>query len=355
MDPLTGTAYSIEDYVEMHFLYGKHEGNAKAAADEFSEKHNIQTKSSTVSNLHTRLNDTGCVFPRKREIGMSTRRAHQLDVVEAAAEDEPTISIRRISRETGIARGSVHSALKFAGLRAYHATPVQDLEQGDYEQRSIFSKWIRNHEDVLQNILFTDEAQFNREGVMNSRNYHLWAESNPYATRTRNFQKKLSVNVWAGIIGGLVVGPYFLPPRLNSSYYREFLETNLNDFFDEVPLGTRDNLYFQQDGCPAHSATIVTNFLNERFPGKWLGRYGPIRWPARSPDFTPLDFFLWGEIKRLVYENRPVINSVEELQERITAAFQTVISDVVKEAVYSMARRARLCLSEKGGHFEQLL
>lgn len=182
---------------------------------------------------------------------------------------------------------------------------------------------------------------------MNSRNHHLWAVSNPYATRPRNFQRQLSVNVWAGNNRKC-----FMPSRLNSEYYREFLETNLNDFFDEVPLGIRGSTYFQQDGCPAHSARIITDFLNERFEDRWIGRYGPIHWPARSPDFTPLDFFLWGEIKRLVYENRPVVNSVEEMEERISTAFRTVTlnRDVVYEAVRSIARRARLCLSENGGH-----
>jgi hypothetical protein len=28
------------------------------------------------------------------------------------------------------------------------------------------------------------------------------------------------------------------------------------------------------------------------FPGRWVGRDGPIPWPPRSPDITPLDFYL---------------------------------------------------------------
>ena len=33
-----------------------------------------------------------------------------------------------------------------------------------------------------------------------------------------------------------------------------------------------------------------------------IDRGGPISWPARSPDQTPLDYFLWGHVKSLVYE-----------------------------------------------------
>jgi hypothetical protein len=38
------------------------------------------------------------------------------------------------------------------------------------------------------------------------------------------------------------------------------------------------------------------------FPGCCIGRDGPIPWSPRSPDITPLDFFLWGYIKDIVYK-----------------------------------------------------
>ena len=43
------------------------------------------------------------------------------------------------------------------------------------------------------------------------------------------------------------------------------------------------------------------NFSNQHFANKWIGRGGPIAWPARSPDLNPLDFHLWGHLKSIVY------------------------------------------------------
>ncbi|KAG8296099.1 hypothetical protein J6590_065086 [Homalodisca vitripennis] len=43
--------------------------------------------------------------------------------------------------------------------------------------------------------------------------------------------------------------------------------------------------------CPPHWGKIVRDYLNDTFPGRWIGRDGPIPWPPRSPDITPLDFF----------------------------------------------------------------
>jgi len=35
--------------------------------------------------------------------------------------------------------------------------------------------------------MFTDEAQFNRDGVNNKHNSHVWGDENPHATVESNF------------------------------------------------------------------------------------------------------------------------------------------------------------------------
>ncbi|KAL4148737.1 hypothetical protein QTP88_002905 [Uroleucon formosanum] len=47
----------------------------------------------------------------------------------------------------------------------------------------------------------------------------------------------------------------------------------------------------RQDGIPAHNARIVQEFLRVRFAEKFIATHGPVEWPPRSPDLTPLDFF----------------------------------------------------------------
>jgi hypothetical protein len=65
-------------------------------------------------------------------------------------------------------------------------------------------------------------------------------------------------------------------------------------------------------------ANTVTAFFDLQFSGKWYGRGGFITWPARSPDLTPLDLFLWEYIKDLVYQTK--VQGVDELHCQITAA-----------------------------------
>jgi hypothetical protein len=56
----------------------------------------------------------------------------------------------------------------------------------------------------------------------------------------------------------------------------------------------KGRIHFQQDDAPPHYFGEAREYLNTRFPGRWIDRAAPLAWPPRSPDLTALDFFLWG-------------------------------------------------------------
>ena len=74
----------------------------------------------------------------------------------------------------------------------------------------------------------------------------------------------------------------------------QFLEPQLRQ--DGI-LGT---VVYQQDGAPPHFALPVREYLNRTFPNRWIGRGSHGLWAARSPDLTPMDFFLWGFARKFV-------------------------------------------------------
>jgi hypothetical protein len=81
--------------------------------------------------------------------------------------------------------------------------------------------------------------------------------------------------------------------------------------------------------------------LDDNPPGRWIGRRGAIEYTPRSPDLTPLDFYLWGTLKDEVYRQKlATLNALRETPDTLTA--------VVRSAV----RRHRRCLATDGGHFE---
>ena len=85
-----------------------------------------------------------------------------------------------------------------------------------------------------------------------------------------------------------------MPSPLTGQRNTMFLSDTLPLLLDDVPLGVRRRMWFQHDGTPAHNAVNARRHLNEVFGNRWIGRNGPVAGPARSPDLTPLDFYLWG-------------------------------------------------------------
>ena len=85
-------------------------------------------------------------------------------------------------------------------------------------------------------------------------------------------------------------------------------------FAERHPVNDKEPNVLQHDGSPPHYTIRVREFLNESFPNRWLGR-GLVAWPPRSPDLTPLDYFLRGHMKTLVYETK--IDSRDALRRRI--------------------------------------
>ena len=76
-----------------------------------------------------------------------------------------------------------------------------------------------------------------------------------------------------------------------------------------------DNMWFQQDGATSHTAHVTIDLLKSKFDERVISRNGPVDWPPRSCDLTPLDFYLWGYVKLLVYASKTT--TLEKLRANI--------------------------------------
>jgi hypothetical protein len=60
------------------------------------------------------------------------------------------------------------------------------------------------------------------------------------------------------------------------------------------------------------------------------GLEGVDQYPGHlEAQISPLDFFLWGYIKNIVYAEK--IRNIQRLQERITSAIETVTRDMIQK------------------------
>nr|WP_253308809.1 DUF4817 domain-containing protein [Rickettsia endosymbiont of Ceutorhynchus assimilis] len=348
--------FSYAEYADILFIYGFSNGNAAEAQREYVRRFPNRRipHVSVFGATYRRISESGSL-QRVECVGAPPADVNIDGEILRLLEEGPTTSTRKISRQLGVSQWKVWSVIHQNGLHPFHHTPVQGLDEGDPARRVQFCRFIL-HADIedasfLTRILWTDESKFSREGITNFHNLHYWAEDNPHQKKQVSFQRKFSVNVWMGVIANNLIGPHFLPDNLNGENYEEFLRNNLYELLENVPLANRQEMIFQHDGCPAHYRLTIRELLEQRFPNRWIGRGGPIPWPARSPDLTPLDFYVWGHLKEIVYATE--VNTREELIERIqngVAILRQNFSNRVTRT--EVRRRARDCIRNGGSHFE---
>ncbi|CAK9829671.1 Transposable element Tc3 transposase [Anthophora retusa] len=352
------TTFSNAEYADILFMYGKANGNASGARSLYQERFpqkrvpNVQV----FTNTYRRIRETGSVHHQEPGVTYTTYAADVDEQILEAFEADPTTSIRTIAHRFNVSIWKVWSVLNAEGKHPFRYTSVQALEEGDLQRKTLFC-WLLLNADMedrlfLRSIVWTDESKFSHEGITNFHNLHYWSDAaeNPHVKRQTSFQRKFSVNVWAGVIGKTLIGPYYLPDNLNGDNYLVFLKNVMPDILDEVPLNVRNQIIFQNDGCPAHQRLTVRNFLNEQFPNRWIGRSGPILWPPRSPDLTPV-YYVWGCMKDLVYaeEIRDKNHLIRKIEEAATKMKQEMKLGITTSEI---RRRARFCIRHNGSHFE---
>ncbi|GFW17776.1 DUF4817 domain-containing protein [Trichonephila clavipes] len=87
-----------------------------------------------------------------------------------------------------------------------------------------------------------------------------------------------------------------------------------NFFIHELNNHDVQELWFQQDGATCHTARATIDLLKDTFGDRLISRFGPVNWPPRSCDLTPLDYFLWGYVKSLVYADKS--QTLDHLEEQ---------------------------------------
>ncbi len=153
-----------------------------------------------------------------------------------------------------------------------------------------------------------------------------------------------NVVAWAGILGTRIIRPFFF------QYQNDAVPAIRQAAAEQVI--DPDEVWFQQDGASPHFARIVRDYLDLAFPGRRIGRRGPLEWPARSPDLAPLDFYFGGMLTSKKFTPRT------ELMPRLILNIQNESAAVPEEQLGRVSKefydRLGYCLAADGNHFEHL-
>ncbi|GFW58336.1 putative DD41D transposase [Trichonephila clavipes] len=180
-----------------------------------------------------------------------------------------------------------------------------------YDQaRRKFVEWAQNEIGVVpdfhKRILFSDEAHFWLNGYVNKQNCRIWSEANPQV-------------------------------------------------YVETPLHSEKltELWFQQDGATCHTARATIDLLKDTFGGRLISRFGPVNWPPRSCDLTPLDYFLWGYVKSLVYADQP--QTLDHLEDNIRRVIADMRPQMLKKVIENWTSRLDYIRASRGSHMSEII
>lgn len=160
------------------------------------------------------------------------------------------ISCRQIEQQLGIKRSTTNKIIKQHKFHPYHILLVQELSNEDCVNRRNFCLWAleKNQQQpyFFDYVLMTDKATFHKNGFVNRHNFHYYSNENPRYLRALDHQHRWSLN------GTKVFGPYFFNEAVNGQNFLNFLRTDLENAFEDLPLQTVRRMWLQLDGAPPH-------------------------------------------------------------------------------------------------------
>ncbi|GFX27561.1 uncharacterized protein TNCV_4996161 [Trichonephila clavipes] len=180
--------------------------------------------------------------------------------------------------------------------------------------------------DFHKRILFSDEAHFWLNGYVNKQNCRIWSEANPQVNDEGH-------NV-----------------TVNGDRYRAMIT---NFFIPELNNHDVQELWFQQDGATCHTARATIDLLKDTFGDRLISRFGPLNWPPRSCDLIPLDYFLWGYVKSLVYADKP--QTLDHLEDNIRLVIADIRPQMLEKVFENWTSRLDYIRASRGSPMPEII
>ncbi|GFX03943.1 uncharacterized protein TNCV_4678481 [Trichonephila clavipes] len=118
-----------------------------------------------------------------------------------------------------------------------------------------------------------------------------------------------------------------------------------NFFIPELNNHDVQELWFQQDGATCHTARATIDLLKDTF--------GAVNWPPRSCDLTPLDYFLWGYVKSLVYADKP--QTLDHLEDNIRLVIADIRPQMLEKVIENWTSRLDYIGASRKSHMSEII
>ncbi|GFV10286.1 uncharacterized protein TNCV_3439721 [Trichonephila clavipes] len=192
-------------------------------------------------------------------------------------------------------------------------------------------------------------------GYVNKQNCCIWSEANPQVYLETPLHPE-TLTVWYALWALGIIGPYFFKNdeghnvTVNGDRYRAMIT---NFFIPELNNHDVQELWFQQDGATCHTARATIDLLKDTFGDRLISRFRPVNWPPRSCDLTPLDYFLWGYVKSLVYADKP--QTLDHLEDNIRRIIADIRPQMLEKVLKNWTSRLVYIRASLGSPMREIL
>ncbi|GFU82755.1 putative transposable element [Trichonephila clavipes] len=155
---------------------------------------------------------------------------------------------------------------------------------------------------------------------------------------------------------GGIIGPYFFKTdeghnvTVNGDRYRAIIT---NFFNPELNNHDVQELWFQQDCATCHTARATIDLLKDTFGDHLISRFGPVNWSPRSCDLTPLDYFLLGYVKALVYADKP--QTLDHLENHIRRVIADIRPQMLEKVIENWTSRLDYIRANCGSPMSEII
>ncbi|GFX62051.1 putative LOC100569746 [Trichonephila clavipes] len=126
-----------------------------------------------------------------------------------------------------------------------------------------------------------------------------------------------------------------------------------NFFIPELNNHDVQELWFQQDGATCHTARATIDLLKDTFGDSLISRFGPVNWPPRSCDLTPLDYFLWGYVNAFVYADKP--QTLDHLEDNIRRVIADIRPQMLEKVIENWTSRLAYIQDSRGSTMPEII
>ncbi|GAA50937.1 hypothetical protein CLF_105258 [Clonorchis sinensis] len=214
----------------------------------------------TITRLIAKVESTGSVwdFSGKGRKSLSDERAPVVQNAVEQLQSQSTMassSITQVSQLTGIPRTKVHRIMRHhLHLYPYHFTLLQNITEEDKEQRVTFANWLLDNEEIVPNILWSAEANFAVDGIINKHNCVIWSRKAPHEYLTHNLcSPHLCVRI--GFSSKCLLRPFFFDATVSGDSYLHMLQTHV---ILQLKQHKKSSTVFQQVGALPHYSNQKT-------------------------------------------------------------------------------------------------